>query len=149
MIGQQSGGSTATGELATEAEHRIRDFWRDMHEQNWQALPAYFAPEAAVTWPNTGERFTVAAFVQVNAAYPGDWVIELERLYVSGSTVITAIRASMADGASFHACSFFQMEDSLIARLEEYWGDDGPPPAWRTELFDPHHFQTLRGGVSP
>ena len=26
------------------------------------------------------------------------------------------------------------VEDGRIAALEEYWGDDGPPPAWRQEL---------------
>ena len=35
---------------------------------------------------------------------------------------------------SFHVTSFFREEEGRIAALEEYWGDDGPPPAWRQAL---------------
>ena len=30
--------------------------------------------------------------------------------------------------------SFYRFEGGKIARMDEYWGDDGQPPAWRQAL---------------
>lgn len=35
---------------------------------------------------------------------------------------------------SFHVVSFFKFEEGKIISLDEYWGDDGRPPAWREEM---------------
>ena len=36
---------------------------------------------------------------------------------------------------SCHAVSFFRLnEHGLIQTLDEYWGDDGPAPAWRQQM---------------
>ena len=29
--------------------------------------------------------------------------------------------------------AFIRVEDDLIRSIDEYWGDDGPAPAWRLE----------------
>ncbi len=116
----------------TPAE-RVRTLWADMDGRNWDALPAHFLPEAAIEWPNTGERFTPEAFRDVNAAYPGRWRIAVERLETTESSVVSVVRVRSEDGSeSFHAVSFFDFDGDRIARLTEYWGTDSAPPAWRT-----------------
>lgn len=35
---------------------------------------------------------------------------------------------------SFHVTSFIKIADGKISGIDEYWGDDAPPPAWRKEL---------------
>jgi hypothetical protein len=34
---------------------------------------------------------------------------------------------------SFHVTSFIQMVGNSIKAIDEYWGDDGCAPQWRTE----------------
>ncbi len=48
--------------------------------------------------------------------------------------MITAAHVHTKDGTlSFHVVSFFRMEDNRIISVDEYWGDDGPAPAWRLD----------------
>ena len=52
--------------------------------------------------------------------------------------------ARMADGfgrifprdgsAALHAVSFYRFENGRIARMDEYWGDDGAAPEWRRSM---------------
>ena len=113
----------------------IDNFWRDLLRQDREALPAYFTPEAQILWHCTNERFTVEEFVRANCDYPGDWDGELQRRHWAGDTLITVTRVFSRDRAiSFHVASFFQFSDGRIARMEEYWADDGPPPAWRQAM---------------
>lgn len=80
-------------------------YWAAALTQRAGEMAAFFAPGAQVLWPNTNERFTAEEFIRANCEYPGAWEGEVERV-----------------------------EDGRIAALEEYWGDDGPPPAWRQAL---------------
>ena len=111
---------------------RVRALWADMNARNWDALPAHFAPDAVILWPNTGERFTLEAFQAVNAAYPGRWNIAVERLVETPSLVVFVVRVQDEEGdVSFHAVSFFEFDGDRIEALTEYWGQDGAPPEWR------------------
>lgn len=109
-------------------------FWRDAIEQNADALRAYFAPDAVIAWHNTDEAFTVEEYLVANCAYPGTWRGEVERVEETDQAVITVAKIRSADGTTkVHAVSFFTFENEKIRCLDEYWGDDGPPPAWRKE----------------
>lgn len=112
------------------------DLWRDIDAQDWDSIEQYFLPAAEIRWHNTRELFTPAEFVQANREYPGDWAIEVERVApLDVNTVMTVVQVRMQpDGPSFHATSFFAFaKDGKILKLDEYWGDDGDPPAWRAE----------------
>lgn len=100
------------------------------------ALQAFFREDAEVYWHNTRERFDLRGFIRANCDYPGDWRGEIEREYRIGDTVIAAARVWSTDdpSLSFHCCSFIQLENELISRLDEYWGDDGEPPEWRKDI---------------
>ena len=52
-----------------------------------------------------------------------------------GPCIITPVHvwAREVPQLSFHVASFFRLREGKIARLEEYWGDDGPAPGWRQE----------------
>ena len=50
-----------------------------------------------------------------------------------------------SEGNAFRAVSFYLWRGSRIARMEEYWGDVGPAPAWRREM----GLGTLLPGDSP
>ena len=88
-----------------------------------------------IRWHCTNERFTVAEYVRADCEYPGDWAREIERVEISGDTVILAGRVYPADkSASFHVTSFLKIRDGRIGEMDEYWADDGEPPAWRREM---------------
>lgn len=90
-----------------------------------------FTEDAVVLWPNTGEGFTLEEYLQANCAYPGRWEGEVERVALDGSVSVARVWA----GASvFRAVSFYQWQGDRILRLEEYWGDVAPAPAWRREM---------------
>ena len=109
-------------------------FWKDIFEQNAEALKDYFHENAYVNWHNTNEHFTVDEFIRANCEYPGEWAGEIERKEVIGDLIITAAHVYSRDGAlSFHVTSFIRTEDGKIAAIDEYWGDDGEPPKWRIE----------------
>ena len=113
----------------------IKAFWRAVLAQDEPEIRAYFAPDAYVNWHCTNEHFTVDEFITANCEYPGAWEGEVERVEALGPLLITVVRVFDAGRTvSFHVTSFFRVEDGRIAALEEYWGDDGPPPAWRQAL---------------
>ena len=110
-------------------------YWRAVLEQDRDSLRGYFTPDATITWPCTNERFTAEEFVRANCEYPGEWDGKIERCLELGDQLVTAVRVFSKDKTlSFHVVSFFRLEGGKIAALDEYWGDDGPPPQWRTNL---------------
>ena len=113
----------------------IYAFWRDVLAQNKRAIPGYFAKDAVIRWPCTGERFTVDEFVTANCAYPGRWDGRVERMEQRGDLLVTVTHVhNREESASFHAVSFFQMTGDRIAALDEYWAEDGEPPQWRKDM---------------
>lgn len=113
----------------------IPSYWNACLRQQADGMKAYFHPDAEILWPNTNERFTVAEFIRANCEYPGEWDGEIEKLMEAGSLAVTAVHVYSADRSlSFHVVSFLEIQEDRLARLTEYWGDDGPPPQWRQEL---------------
>lgn len=113
----------------------VYGFWDAVLRQDADAVRSYFHPGAWVNWHNTNEHFTVEEFVQANCAYPGQWEGAVEKVLTTPGHIITATHVRSKDGSvSCHAVSFFHVADGKILSVEEYWGDDGPPPQWRQEL---------------
>lgn len=113
----------------------LESYWRAVLDQDRDALREYFTPDAAVSWHCTNERFTAEEFIRANCDYPGEWDGEIERCLDLGDQIVTAVHVFSRDNAlSFHVASFFRLEGGKIAALDEYWGDDGPPPQWRMDL---------------
>jgi hypothetical protein len=110
-------------------------FWQDIADQHAENLRVYFAPDAIVNWHNTNEQFSAEEFIRANCDYPGNWRGQVERIeVVSENLLVTVTRVWPADGgSSFHAVSFLQTQEQKIAKLDEYWGDDGTAPQWRLD----------------
>ncbi len=112
----------------------VRQLWNDIHTQNWGRLEDYFCSDAVIEWNNTNEQFTVHEFIAANSLYPGNWSVAVERLEACGDLIVSVVKVTLRDAdASFHAASFFKFRYGKIGLLNEYWGEDGPPPQWRTE----------------
>lgn len=113
----------------------IHRYWRAALAQRAPEMAAFFHEDAVIRWHNTNELFTVPEFIQANCQYPGQWAGEVERVEELGDPVITAAHVWSADRTvSCHATSFFRLQSGKIIALDEYWGDDGPPPQWRLDM---------------
>lgn len=110
-------------------------FWKAVLAQIADEIPQYFTEDGIVNWHCTNERFTVAEFVRANCEYPGDWDGEVERVCEIAEGLVTVTKVYPKDkSASFHVTSFLTLRDGKIARMDEYWADDGPAPQWRREM---------------
>lgn len=118
-----------------EREGLLLAFWQEVAEQGEEHLPGFFHPEAKILWHNTNEQFTVQEYIRANCAYPGQWQCKVERIETLGELSVTVARVwTEEEDISFHVVSFFQFSEGKIAKLEEYWGDDGKAPEWRQKL---------------
>lgn len=118
----------------------IHAYWRAALRQDAAAMRPWFRQDAAIYWHNTNERFSLQEFLRANCEYPGAWDGRVERVEQAGRCIITAVHvwARNNPSLSFHVASFFQLCEGKIARLDEYWGDDGPAPAWQAGKTDRH-----------
>lgn len=113
----------------------LQGYLRATMDQDALAMRAFFQEGAVICWHNTNERFTLEEYLRANCEYPSQWQGEFERTEDLGSRIITAAHVWTKDESiSFHVTSFLELEDDKIIRLDEYWGDDGPPPQWRQDL---------------
>lgn len=112
----------------------IQNYWKDVLEQNEQALKAYFHKDAYVNWHCSNEHFTVDEFIRANCEYPGAWDGEIERIEQINDVIITVTRVFTKDNSmSFHVTSFIKLVDDKIIAVDEYWGDDTAAPQWRQD----------------
>ena len=110
-----------------------KEFLRSVTRQDAEELRTYFAPDAAVFWHNTNERFTAEEYIRANCAYPGSWEAAVERVEAAGPRIIVVAR--VWDGATVcRVVSFIELAGGQIRRLDEYWGDVGEAPAWRRAM---------------
>ncbi len=111
----------------------IKEYWQYTVSQNAEKMRAFFDENAYVNWHNTNEHFTKDEFIKVNCAYPNNWFGELERIEEFGDLIVTVTRVYHND-VSFHAVSFITIKNDKIIAIDEYWGDDGDIPDWRTKM---------------
>ena len=113
----------------------IYKFWKDVLEQNADAIKDYFDENAYINWHCTNEHFSVNEFIIANCEYPGDWDGEVERIEKINDLFITVTHVYSKDKAlSFHVTSFIKVINDKIAAVDEYWADDGEVPGWRKQL---------------
>ena len=114
----------------------INAYWKAVLKQDADKMRSFFHKDAYVNWHNTNEHFTAEEFIRANCEYPGDWEGEIQRIETVGDLLITAVHVYSSDESqllSFHVTSFIKVKDEKIAAVDEYWGDDGEAPEWRSE----------------
>lgn len=104
----------------------------DAHD--WDALPALLHDDFTCRLVHTGEVFDRAAWVRLNADYPGFQRMHVEDLVAEGERGVLRARVIGTDGDGrdqvFAVASFATVRDDLIVELTEVWADvDQKPPA--------------------
>ncbi len=111
----------------------VRALWETIERRDWDGVAALLDDEFVLEWPQSGEVIRGPAdFVAVNAAYPGEWHITVERVMDWGSSALSEVRVDFPDRAD-HAVSLFTMRDGRIASIREWWPDPFPAAEWRRQ----------------
>ncbi|SHH45735.1 hypothetical protein [Clostridium intestinale] len=113
-------------------EKFANEFWECVASQDKDELRKYFCEDATIRWHCTNECFSVDEYIIANCEYPGTWNGEVERIVQLDNSIITVTRV-WDESMSFHATSFFIIENNKIKELDEYFGDDGSAPKWRLD----------------
>lgn len=104
-------------------EQVVREFWRLMGTNDFQAVRRVLADDLVVEWPQSRERLRGSeTFARMNAEYPtqGTWVFYIDRLVTSDGEVVTQVR--LTDGLqSATPVSFFTVRDGVITHMVEFW----------------------------
>jgi len=121
---------------APSAVEVVREFWRLMATNDFDAVGAVLAPEFVLEWPQSRERIRGAErFARMNAEYPahGRWTFTINR--VVGGVAEAVSDVSITDGVqAARAISFFEVNEGKIRRLVEYWPEPYDAPASRAHL---------------
>jgi SnoaL-like domain/ACT domain len=125
--------------LATLAEVRedaaatlvVRRWWELMEAREWDDAAECLAPDIAVEWTHTGERFAGReAVVRVNREYPQGWAIRV--LDIVGGRGRVAADVEVTHGAQVFRCAqFATVVDGAIVEAVEHWvtcGGEAVPP---------------------
>ena len=117
-------------------EDVVRAVWAAFDRAEFPAAAPHLDPGFVCEWPQSGERFDGPGWLAMNAAYPGRFRCQVERLVVQGDQVVTETRVS--DGTRTDtALSWFTLRAGRIAHLREWWPDPMPPQAWRARWLLP------------
>jgi ketosteroid isomerase-like protein len=116
----------------------VREFWRLMATNEFDAVGAMLSPVFVLEWPQSKERIRGAErFAQMNADYPahGRWSFTLNRLVGGLSEAVSDV--TVTDGVrTARAISFFEVSDGKITRLVEFWPEPYEPPENRAHLVE-------------
>jgi ketosteroid isomerase-like protein len=119
-----------------EATGVVREFWRLMAGNDFDAVGAVLAPDFVLEWPQSRERIRgAAAFARMNREYPahGPWRFEVHRIVGGDSEAVSDV--SVGDGVQqARALSFFTVAHGRITRLVEFWPEPYAAPHWRAGL---------------
>lgn len=124
---------------AAPAEAVVREYWRLMASNDFDAVAAVLAADFVLEWPQSRERIRGAdRYARMNREYPahGPWRFTLHKLVADGDDVVTDVEIS--DGVQHaRALSFFSVDGPRVRRLVEYWPEPYAAPAWRAHLVEP------------
>lgn len=119
--------------MTVDNEKTVKRFWELFDAAEFEEAGNLISPMAAIRWWNTREEFNKENFIEANSKYPGRWNISIERFESFNDLVITVVNVVGKD-ISFYATSFFKLEEGLIVKIDEYWGENSEPPEWRVKL---------------
>jgi ketosteroid isomerase-like protein len=122
--------------MSESAAGTVRALWEGIQARDWDGARALLADDMVCRWPHSDERFEGGdSFIEMNRAYPEGWEIRVVDVTEIPGGAVSRIVVDQA-GTSFHAASFFTVNDGLIEHAVEYWVTEGAeePPEWRARF---------------
>jgi ketosteroid isomerase-like protein len=116
----------------------IERFWQTMNTNDFPAVGRLLHDDFLLEWPQSGERIRGREnFVAMNERYPaaGRWRFTVSRMLTDGSRGVSDV--TVTDGERVdRAVTFFELRDSRIWRMTEYWPEPFAPAEWRRSLVE-------------
>jgi len=113
----------------------IEQFWQAMNTNDWSAASALLHEECVLEYPQSGERFRGReAFIALNGKYPvvGPWRFDVQRIIAEEREAVSAVTVT-APTITALVVSFFEVRDSTIWHITEYWPEAFDAPTWRAQ----------------
>jgi hypothetical protein len=115
----------------------VEQFWQRMSAFDFAGAGELLHDDYVCEWPQSSERIRGRAnFVALNAAYPGRWVITIQRIVACDEQATTEVTLTdqLAPGeALVVAVSFFELRDGKIRYERDYWPEPYAAPADRAQ----------------
>ena len=106
----------------------VIELWRCFDERRFRDALPLLSEDFEAHWPNTRERIRGPEnFIALNENYPGTWRCTVRRIDECADSVVTVTEIYDGDTSLF-AVSFFVVRNGQIARSDEYFAENGPPP---------------------
>jgi ketosteroid isomerase-like protein len=119
--------------MSSEPLAVVQALWAAFDRFEFVAASPLLHDDFVFELPQSGERIRGRDnFIAMNAHYPGQWRIRIQRAVAQGDQVVT--QCEVSDGATtVHAVSFFTVRDGQISHIWEYWPDPMEAQAWRAQ----------------
>jgi ketosteroid isomerase-like protein len=116
-----------------ENKRSVEKLWAVFSVFDFEAAGDLLHDDFVCEWPQSRERIRGREnYIALNAAYPGRWVCTVEQIVAEGDTVATNVALASGEDKA-RAVSFYEMRDGKIYRQVDYWPDDTPAPASRSQ----------------
>lgn len=113
--------------MSESAEQTLRDFWDRIDQRDWAGLGRLLDPGLQIRYLQTGELIDgAAAFVRLNAEYPGRWRATVLDLVAAGDRAVSSTRVEAEGGGETHfVMSFATVRGGVLTALTELWAEAG------------------------
>ena len=119
----------------------VEQFWQRMSAFDFAGAGELLHDDYVCEWPQSRERIRGRAnFVALNAAYPGRWVITVQRIVACDeqvTTEVTMVNQLAPVEAPVVAVSFFELHEGKIRYERDYWPEPYAAPADRAQWVEP------------
>jgi ketosteroid isomerase-like protein len=106
-------------------EELVRRLWELFEARRWDDARELLHEDFVAEWPHSRELIRGPRnFVELNRNYPEGWSIRVDRVVDAGDVVVSEITVTQGE-AVFRTASVFDMSDGRIARVREYWVEEG------------------------
>jgi ketosteroid isomerase-like protein len=103
-------------------------------------IQEYAADDFVQEWPQSGERLSKAASIQMGEKYPAmtgtSPTFTYRRMLGGGDIFVVEGTIDYGDGVPVSYVSVGEVRDGKIARVTDYFANPFPAPAWRADFVD-------------
>ena len=106
----------------------VEKYWKAANDRDWKTFEALIDDNIVYDLPQTRERIKgKTAFREFNENYPGDWTLSIACLVAEEHKAVSHIIFG-DDNGDQTGISFFEIQNGVICRIEEYWPAPYDPP---------------------
>ena len=121
----------------TRVRAEIEQHWKASEDGDADAEHAIYAPDATLTYPQSGERFLGRAKIRAQrGGHPAERHFAVLRIRGGGDLWVSECVITY-DGAPTYSVSVMEFSGDLVAHETQYFADPFPAPAWRAALAEP------------